>query len=223
MAKKAAKKPPKKPARKAPAQPPAMQVERLAVSDLTSDPRNARLHGEQNLQAIAGSLRRFGQQKPIVVDADGVVIAGNGTLAGAKSLNWTHVDAVRTKLKGDEARAFAIADNRTAELAEWDLAELQRQTDELAGSIDLADIGFADGQLDDILAGLRGETPGGAGGGEGGEADPEHDVTGGGGAAGGEYQAQYKIIIDCADEAAQAALIEEFEGRGLAFTTPNVG
>jgi ParB-like chromosome segregation protein Spo0J len=202
---------------------PQMRVERIGVASLTSDPRNARLHGEQNLAAIAGSLRRFGQQKPIVVDAGGVVIAGNGTLAGAKQLGWTHVDAVRTKLTGDDARAFAIADNRTAELAEWDLAELQRQTDELAGSIDLADIGFADGQLDDILAGLRGETPGGEAAGEGGGTGPEQDAAGSGGAAGGDYDAQYKVIITCKDEDHQAELIAEFEGRGLAFTTPNVG
>lgn len=66
------------------------------------------------------SLRRFGQQKPIVVDSKGVVRAGNGTLEAAKRLGWEVIDCVKTSLEGSDAIAYAIADNRTAELAEWD-------------------------------------------------------------------------------------------------------
>jgi ParB-like chromosome segregation protein Spo0J len=65
-------------------------------------------------------LRAFGQQKPIVVDARGVVIAGNGTLEAAKRLGWEEIAVVRTELDPTQATAFGIADNRTAELAEWD-------------------------------------------------------------------------------------------------------
>ena len=50
----------------------------------------------------------------------GIVLAGNGTLTAAKELGWTEIQATRTELAGVEATAFAIADNRTAELAEWD-------------------------------------------------------------------------------------------------------
>ncbi len=98
-----------------------------------------RKHGEKNLGAIKSSLLRFGQQKPIVVDAKGIVRAGNGTLAALKALGWKEVRIVRSTLEGSEATAYAIADNRTAELAEWDddalaqtLAALQIEDDELA-------------------------------------------------------------------------------------------
>lgn len=97
-----------------------MNIETIAVADLSLDPSNVRKHSRRNLDAIKASLRKFGQQKPIVVDAKGIVLAGNGTLTAAKELGWTEIQATRTELAGVEATAFAIADNRTAELAEWD-------------------------------------------------------------------------------------------------------
>src|SRR5947209_20180479 len=97
-----------------------MTIESLPIASLHADPANTRRHSVRNLDAIMSSLVRFGQQKPIVVDGNNLVRAGNGTLSAARALGWTHVDVVRTALIGVEATAFAIADNRTAELAEWD-------------------------------------------------------------------------------------------------------
>jgi len=105
----------------------SMTVQDVAIADLHFDPANVRKHPEENLAALKGSLERFGQQKPIVVDAKNVVIAGNGFLAAAKALGWKTVKVVRSNLMGAEATAYAIADNRTAELAEWDEAALQQQ------------------------------------------------------------------------------------------------
>lgn len=96
------------------------QTERIAISDLVFDPANARKHSRQNLDAIKGSLKRFGQQKPIVIDESSVVIAGNGTLEAAKELGWNEIIVYRSNLKSIDRTAFALADNRTAELAEWD-------------------------------------------------------------------------------------------------------
>ena len=131
-----------------------MQTTTIAISDLSSDPANARSHSKANLDAIAGSLRRFGQQKPIVVDSSGVVRAGNGTLAAAKLLGWEEIEVVHTKLKGSEATAFAIADNRTAELADWDddvlAASLHGLDEELQEAT-----GFVGKELDEILASLK--------------------------------------------------------------------
>jgi DNA modification methylase len=97
-----------------------MNTEQIQVSSLNSDPANARKHSDRNIDAIKASLARFGQQKPIVVDANNVVRAGNGTLEAAKALGWEEISVVRSGLEGSEMSAFAIADNRTAELAEWD-------------------------------------------------------------------------------------------------------
>jgi len=90
------------------------------IADLAADPANARLHDARSLDAIRASLQRFGQQKPVVVDAAGVVIAGNGTLEAARQLGWTHIAVVRSDLANIDRMAYAIADNRTAELSRWD-------------------------------------------------------------------------------------------------------
>lgn len=120
------------------------ELERIDVKDLILDPTNARKHSQKNLEAIKGSLTRFGQQKPIVVSKDNIVLAGNGTLVAARSLGWTHVLAIRSRLTGAESIAYGIADNRTAELASWDTEILTEHLNSLKiESFDLKmDLGF---------------------------------------------------------------------------------
>lgn len=100
------------------------------IGTLNPDPRNARGHDERNIKAVADSYDAHGQRKPVVVQrvADNgtrmVVRAGNGQVEAAKRLGWTHVAAVVIDENDKEAIAFALRDNRTAELAEWDLENL---------------------------------------------------------------------------------------------------
>ena len=108
-----------------------MKTETVPIDSISQDPANARKHDERNLTAIRDSLRAFGQQKPIVVDQREIVIAGNGTLEAAKRLGWTEIAIVRTTLDNTQATAFGIADNRTAELAEWDDEILRSLLDSL--------------------------------------------------------------------------------------------
>jgi site-specific DNA-methyltransferase (adenine-specific) len=131
-----------------------MKTERVPIDSVQFDAANVRKHGERNLATIKASLNRFGQQKPIVVDANGVVRAGNGTLAAAKALGWKEIAIVRSTLSGADATAYAIADNRTAELAEWDddalaqtLAALQIEDEEIAAAT-----GFDAKEIDALLA-----------------------------------------------------------------------
>lgn len=130
-----------------------MQTEIVKCEDLSFDPANVRKHNDRNLDAIKASLRRFGQQKPIVVDQNDVVRAGNGTLQAAKSLGWEEISIVRTELETAEATAFAIADNRTSELAEWDDPKLAEQLSSLKdqdASL-LNDIAFTAEELDRLM------------------------------------------------------------------------
>ncbi len=126
-----------------------MQTDTVPIDTLTLDPANVRRHPAKNLDAIKASLTRFGQQRPVLVDDKGIIIAGNGTVMAAKALGWPSINIVRTNLKGSEATAYAIADNRTAELAEWDddalaqqLAALQIEDAELAEAA-----GFTDAEI----------------------------------------------------------------------------
>lgn len=97
-----------------------MKVERVGIETLTEDSANTRRHSDENLQAIRRSLVRFGQVEPLVVQVGtGLVIGGNGRLAAMHDLGWEKVDVVFVEKDDDEARALAIALNRTAELADW--------------------------------------------------------------------------------------------------------
>lgn len=122
-----------------------MNPQKIAIKNLKHDPHNARKHSQKNLDAIAGSLARFGQQKPIVINGENIVLAGNGTLAAAKQLGWNEIVCVRVPVTWgwEQQRAFALADNRTAELAEWDSDKLASQLIELDSvGWELDDVGF---------------------------------------------------------------------------------
>jgi len=130
-----------------------MRTKKISVDKLLSDPANVRKHDERNIDAIKASLQKFGQQKPIVVDKNGIVVAGNGTLEACKQLGWKDISVVETELVGADATAFAIADNRTSELAIWDddalaqtLASLQDDD-----SIDVLVSGFTAKEIDDLI------------------------------------------------------------------------
>lgn len=128
-----------------------MKIETCKIADLSLDPANVRKHSPKNIDAIKASLRRFGQQKPIVVDAKGVVLAGNGTLTAARDLGWSEIQIVRTTLEGTQATAFGIADNRSAELAEWDEKLTEVLASLKAEDFPLYEIGFDANDLDDLL------------------------------------------------------------------------
>jgi ParB-like chromosome segregation protein Spo0J len=122
-----------------------LRVETVNINSLTPDPANARKHDERNLKAIADSLKLFGQRKPICVTPDSIVVAGNGTLEAAKSLGWTEIAIARTPVgwTWEQIKAFAIADNQTALLAEWDDKVLADQLLELdANGWELEQLGF---------------------------------------------------------------------------------
>lgn len=128
-----------------------MQLIQKNISDLVFDPVNARKHPVKNIEAIKGSLTKFGQQKPIVVNAKGIVIAGNGTLMAAKDLGWKSISCVVSELDDLNQMAFALADNRTSELAEWDKEILEQQLAQLElNDFDIDGIGFEDFDFESI-------------------------------------------------------------------------
>lgn len=132
----------------------------VPISSLTLDPGNLRRHNEANLESIKASLMRWGQQMPLLVDERGVVIAGNGRLMAARALGWDTVQIVRTSLTGADAVAYGIADNRTAELAEWDVEALHKQFEALAAedaTLALA-TGFDEQAIADLLEELSNES-----------------------------------------------------------------
>ena len=167
-----------------------MKIEKVSIDKLLLDPANARKHGKKNLDSIKGSLAKFGQQKPIVVNAENVIVAGNGTLQAAKELGWKEIDIVRTNLKGSDITAFGIADNRTSELAEWDDDVLKELLEGLkAEDFDLSAIGFDDDEF--------------------AEKSPQQhkDLS-------DEIKETFEIIVECNDEFSQQETFEKLVEEG---------
>ena len=128
-------------------------IQNLEIEHLQFDPKNVRKHSHKNLEAIKSSLRKFGQVKPIVVYR-GVVVAGNGTLMAAQDLGWKQIDVVEIPDDWDEekVKAFAIADNRTSELANWDTELLNLQLEELKEfGYHLEDVGFNEQDVSNMI------------------------------------------------------------------------
>lgn len=121
----------------------------LPVGQFSLDPSNVRQHGEKNHETTRSSLRKFGQRTPIVVQKQGMIVrAGNDRLAIFREEGWSHIVALVVDESDVQATAYAIADNRTGELAEWDDEALARQLDALQKEgIDLDGLGF---DLDDL-------------------------------------------------------------------------
>ncbi len=130
----------------------SLTVQRVPIDSLVPDPSNARMHPEENLDAIIGSLKRFGQAEPLVVQKGTArVIAGHGRLTAMRKLGWTEVDIVELDVTNLDATALAIALNRTAELAEWDETVLAKLLKELGDAGSLEGVGFDDAELARLL------------------------------------------------------------------------
>lgn len=127
----------------------------VETSALALDPTNVRKHSRRNLDAIKASLVKFGQFLPIVVQKEGMIVrAGNGRLTAARELGWKHIAAVVVDKDNVEAVEMAIADNRTAELAEWDWEGLSVQLREIADRGDtesLLALGWSEHELTPLL------------------------------------------------------------------------
>lgn len=169
-----------------------MKLKQVPVSTLVNDPTNARVHNDKNLDAIVASLDKFGQRKPIVVHND-VVIAGNGTLQAARKLGWETITITEVPSEWDDAtaKAYALADNRSAELAEWDKDILAHTLLELQeAEWDLSNIGFDESKLLD-------------------DVDEELDTSP------QDIGERYEVVISCADENEQSALLLRLSNEGL--------
>ena len=129
-----------------------MQIEQVKIDSVIQDPNNKRLRTDENYLALRESLRRFGQQIPIVVREDNVIVKGNGTHLAATELGWETIWIHRTGLVGKDADLYAIADNRIAELSEWDYEQLSMamQSDDTLAK-ELTTLGWTD----QLLAPLR--------------------------------------------------------------------
>jgi DNA modification methylase len=144
---------------------PAAQVEMWQVADLAPYAKNARQHPPEQIDQIAASMERFGFTIPMLVGEDGTIIAGHGRLMAAAQLGLAEVPVMVARGWSEEdRRLYTLADNRLAEIAEWDPEMLRIELGELRedfGIEDMSLIGFSAEDLAEILPDALIDTTGG--------------------------------------------------------------
>jgi len=130
-----------------------LKVVRWAIEKLLPYARNARTHTDEQIAQVAASIIEFGWTNPILVGADGVVIAGHARLAAARKLKMTEVPViVLDHLTPTQRRALVLADNRLALSAGWDEEMLRVELESLEeDGFDLDLVGFTDDELEELL------------------------------------------------------------------------
>jgi hypothetical protein len=130
--------------------PEALRPHLVELGSVEAHPANPR---RGNVEAIAASLRAFGQVQPLVVQAStGHVVAGNHRLRAMVELGWTHVAVVKADLSDQDAQRYLVADNRTSDLATNDDQALVAVLRELEDAGALAGTGYDADALEDLQA-----------------------------------------------------------------------
>lgn len=181
---------------------PVRQVVMLPVGEVLPYEKNPRKNAKA-VKYVKESIRKFGFKQPIVVDYKRVIICGHTRLEAAKSLGMDEVPCiVANDLTDAQVKALRLADNKVAEFSEWNDPLLNDELLELAdiSDIDMGDFGFGEIEgLDDEEAEKK-------------EADVEKEL---------EEKKDYRVIVECVDDAEQLAVYEKLSGDGLNCKLPS--
>lgn len=172
-----------------------MKVSLWPLAKITPYEHNPRVHGEA-IDAAAASIKAFKFRQPIVVDAAGVIIVGHARFEAAKQLGLKRVPVhVAEDLTPEQVRAYRIADNKTAELAEWDYELLSLELRELNKvDFDVTVLGFDEAELALLVDGAADATG----------RDPGQSA----------YRGQYGVIVLCKSESHQQKVFKQLTAAG---------
>jgi ParB-like chromosome segregation protein Spo0J len=164
------------------------------TADLIPYEHNARQHSDEQIDQIAASIEEFGWMTPLLIDGSNGIIAGHARWLAAQRLAMPRVPCIEhAHLTDAQRRAYVLADNKLTLNATWDEAMLALELERLdTTEFDLSLIGFSERELSRLLDGL----------GEGGDADSQ------------TVPESWVVVVECADEADQVALIERMQAEG---------
>jgi len=137
----------------------ATDVELRALDTLIPYSNNPKEHPDEQIKKIASSIKNYGWDQPIVVDADGEIIKGHGRMQAAELLGLDEVPVIeRADLSDSEAKAARIADNKTAETG-WNDDLLAVELEQVSDDFDADALGFENDELDALLDDIDNDTP----------------------------------------------------------------
>lgn len=126
-----------------------MDVKLWKIGDVKPYEKNPR-RNDSAVDAVAASIQEFGWKQPIVVDKDGIIIAGHTRYKAAKKLGMKDVPVVvADDLTEEQVKAYRLADNKTGELAGWDFSALEEELSEIEG-IDMSAFDFAESDFGNV-------------------------------------------------------------------------
>lgn len=148
-----------------------MRIEKRKIADLKPHPRNYRKHSEEQLLLIETSLEIHGQQRPVVIEDDGTILAGHAVVLGAERRGWEEVDC--HIYDGPHPEQFLIVDNRSAELGQDNREELGVLLAEVQDdAVKLAASGYSKADVAKLLASIEVALP------DAGATNPPSDAEG---------------------------------------------
>lgn len=128
-----------------------LEVREINIDNLHPWKDNPRLN-DHAVDAVAESIRSFGFNVPILCDQNLTIIAGHTRWKAAKKIGMEKVPVIVVEMTDTQRRAFAIADNKTAEIADWDFPKLREVLEELRSEdMDIKSLGFSDEEMKELL------------------------------------------------------------------------
>ena len=126
-----------------------MKIIELPIDELTPYDNNPRKN-DKAVDAVAASIKEFGFKVPIVIDQNGVIIAGHTRLKAARKLGLDKVPAIMADdLTDEQVRAFRLADNKVGELAGWKFDKLEKELAEI--TVDMRRLGFEEAAAEETV------------------------------------------------------------------------
>ena len=129
-----------------------MEVKKVDIKKLKPHPKNPRVHPDSAIEKLERSIKEFGWTNPILVSADGYILAGHARLKAAEKAGISEVPVIYLPLEGAKAEAYLIADNRLQDETDWDYEKLKDLLQDLdTGELDLEITGFDMEEIEDLI------------------------------------------------------------------------
>jgi len=133
-----------------------MEIKTVKINELKPHPKNPRVHPDSAIEKLERSIKEYGWTNPILVSADGYILAGHARLKAAEKAGIEEVPVIYLPLEGAKAEAYLIADNRLQDETDWDYEKLKDLLQELdTGELDLELTGFDIDEIEDLITQLH--------------------------------------------------------------------
>jgi DNA modification methylase len=133
-----------------------MEIKTVKINELKPHPKNPRVHPDSAIDKLVRSIKEYGWTNPILVSADGYILAGHARLKAAEKAGIEEVPVIYLPLEGAKAEAYLIADNRLQDETDWDYEKLKDLLQDLdTGEFDLELTGFDMSEIEDLMTQLH--------------------------------------------------------------------